>query len=70
MKKDSRDVVGECCVKDDQGHISLTREAKKRAWREHYNRQLNVEFPWSREDLTPVHPVEGHLIWWLRPYAL
>ncbi|XP_060771234.1 uncharacterized protein slc22a21 isoform X2 [Neoarius graeffei] len=59
IKRESRDVVGECCVRDDQGHISLTDDAKKKAWKEHYSHLLNVEFPWSREDLTPAYPVEG-----------
>ncbi|XP_048587465.1 uncharacterized protein LOC125570198 [Nematostella vectensis] len=59
MKKECKDVVGECCVKDDQGHISLTDDAKKNAWREYYNHLLNVEFSWSHEDLPPAYPVEG-----------
>lgn len=51
--------MGECCVRNNQGQISLTDDAKKKAWKEHYNRLLNVEFPWYREDLTPAYPVEG-----------
>ncbi|XP_048585335.1 uncharacterized protein LOC125568053 [Nematostella vectensis] len=59
MEKKCKDVVGECCVKDDQEHISLTDDAKKNAWREHYNHLLNVEFSWSHEDLPPAYQVEG-----------
>ena len=29
------------------------------AWREHYERLLNVEFPWNPEDLSEESPVEG-----------
>ena len=29
------------------------------AWKEHYERLLNVEFPWNPEDLSEESPVEG-----------
>ena len=51
MKKKNKDVFGECYVRDDQGQISLKDVAKKKACRVHYNHLLNVEFPWSLEDL-------------------
>ena len=38
---------------------SLDEEAKKEAWREHYERLLNVEFLWNSEDLSEESPVEG-----------
>ena len=46
-------------MKDDQDKLSLYTEAKKKAWKEHYDRLLNTEFPWSVEDLPPVEPVAG-----------
>ena len=46
-------------VKNDAGQLSLDEEAKKEAWREHYERLLNVEFPWNPEDLSEESPVEG-----------
>ena len=33
------------------GQLSLDEESKKEAWKEHYERLLNVEFPWNPEDL-------------------
>ena len=45
--------------KNDAGQFSLDEEAKKEAWREHYERLLNVEFPWNPEDLSEESPVEG-----------
>ena len=30
-----------------------------KAWKEHYERLLNVEFPWNPEDLSVESPVEG-----------
>ena len=51
--------MGEKSVKNDAGQLSLDEEAKKEAWREHYERLLNVEFPWNLEDLSEESPVEG-----------
>ena len=59
MCRDNQDVMGEKPVKNDAGQLSLDEEAKKEAWREHYERLLNVEFPWNPEDLSEESPVEG-----------
>ena len=59
MRRDNQDVMGEKPVKNDAGKLSLDEEAKKEAWREHYERLLNVEFPWNPEDLSEESPVEG-----------
>ena len=45
MCSDNQDVMGDKPVKNDAGQLSLDEEAKKEAWREHYERLLNVEFP-------------------------
>ena len=39
--------------------MSLDDPSKQRAWKEHYERLLNVEFPWNPEDLSDELPVEG-----------
>ena len=57
MRHDNQDVMGEKPVKNDAGQLSLDEEAKKEAWREHYERLLNVEFPWNPEDLADKSPV-------------
>ena len=38
MNRDNQDVMGEKPVKNDAGQLSLDEEAKKEAWREHYER--------------------------------
>ena len=35
----------------------MRKENKDKAWNQHYERLLNVEFPWSEEDL--ADPVLG-----------
>ena len=52
-------MVGDKCVKDDTGNLSLDDNAKKVAWKQHYERLLNEEFPWNPDDLSDVDPVEG-----------
>ena len=59
MRRDSQDVMGEKPVKKDAGQLSLDEEAKKEAWKEHYERLLNVELPWNSYDLSEESPVEG-----------
>ena len=62
LRKDNQDVVGDKCVKDDLGNLSFDNEAKKVAWKQHYEWLLNEEFSWNPEDLTadtvvgpPIH---------------
>ena len=59
MRNDNQDAMGEKPVKNDAGQLSLDEEAKRAAWKEHYERLLNVEFPWNPEDLSKESPVEG-----------
>ena len=59
MRRDNQDVMGEKPVKNDAGQLSLNEESKKEAWKEHYERLLNVEFPWNPEELSEKSPVEG-----------
>ena len=58
LRKDNQDVVGDKCVKDDSGNLSFDNEAKKVAWKQHYEWLLNEEFSWNPEDLT-ADPVVG-----------
>jgi len=59
MRRDNQDVSGEKCVRDDQGVMSLDDEAKKAAWRQHYERLLNIEFAWNRDSLSAAEPILG-----------
>ena len=59
MSRENQDIVGENCVKNDAGQLSLTDEDKMKAWVEHYSKLLNVEFPWPKDTLPDVAPVAG-----------
>jgi len=43
MDRSKQDVMGEKCVKNDVGVLSLSQEEKMKTWVEHYARLLNVE---------------------------
>ena len=58
MRTENRDVVGEKCVPGDDGNLSLDDESKKLAWKQNYERLLNIEFLWC-QNLPHVLPVAG-----------
>ena len=59
MDKTNEDVVGEKCVKNDAGELSLSDEQKMKSWVEYYNSLLNVEFEWPSDTLDNVAPTSG-----------
>jgi hypothetical protein len=59
MRLDNQDVLGEKCIKDDDGQLSLDNKAKQRAWKQHYETLLNIEFPWKHDDLSKETPIQG-----------
>ena len=52
-------LLGEKCVLNDDGEMTFSDDSKKDAWHQHYERLLNVEFPWDRENLPHLQPVQG-----------
>ena len=62
LKGDNNDVVGERCVKNDDGKLTLTVDDKLKAWQSHYQKVLNVEFPWNAVNMCGETPVEGPAI--------
>ena len=61
MDKTNQDVVGEKCVRNDAGELSLSDEEKMKAWVEHYARLMNVEFEWESDLLLKVLLWKVHL---------
>ena len=57
MVKTNVDVVGDKCVTNDE--LACTDSEKLSAWKQHYEKLLNEEFPWEKEH--PVHkePCQG-----------
>ena len=59
MRRENADVVSNKPLRNDAGELSMSEEAKEKAWPEHYERLLNVEFEWDPEHLSD----EPRLIW-------
>ena len=59
MRKENTDTVGEKCIRGDSGKLAYSDDEKIKAWKQHYERLLNVEFPWSEDDLSVADPVLG-----------
>ena len=46
-------------MKNDAGEMSMSEDSKQKAWLEHYQRLLNVEFNWDPDHLSYQPQVEG-----------
>ena len=47
MKQENKDIVGKKCIQDDNSVLAFNEEGKKKAWKQHHESLLNVEFPWE-----------------------
>ena len=59
FRRKNTDVVGDKPVKNDAGEMSVSEDSKQKAWLEHYQRLLNIEFDWDPDHLSYQPPVEG-----------
>ena len=57
MVKTNADVVGDKCVTNG-GELACTDSEKLSAWKQHYEKLLNEEFPWEKEHLVQ-EPCQG-----------
>ena len=62
IKDTNKDVTREKCACDDKGNLTISDEAKLHAWKEHYQRLLNVDFPWDKNSLNNSAAVDGTAI--------
>ena len=46
MKQENKDIVAEKCIWGDNGVLTFNEEDKKKAWKQHYENLLNIEFSW------------------------
>ena len=57
--EENADVVCGKPLKNDAGEMSVREDSKQKAWLEHYQRLLNVEFDWDSDHLSGELPAEG-----------
>ena len=59
FRRKNTDVVGDKHVKNDAGEMSMSEDSTQKAWLEHYQRLLNVDFDWDPDHLSYQSPMEG-----------
>ena len=59
FRRENANVVGDKSVKNDAGEISMSEDSKQKAWLEHNQRLLKVEFDCDPDHLLDEPPVEG-----------
>ena len=62
MCKTNQDIIGDKCVIDDNGKLAITDAEKRIAWKQHYEKLLNIEFPWPEANLPNIKPILGPAI--------
>ena len=68
FRRENTDVVGDKPVKNDAGEMSMSKDSKQKAWLEHCQRLLNVEFDWDPDHLSyqsqwKARPSQSPLVW-------
>ena len=59
MDSHNRDVIGDKCVRNDAGELTLSDAQKMNAGVEHHKRLSNGELDWASESLSFVSPILG-----------
>ena len=57
----NKDVVGGGCIKDEKGKIVVEEERVRDVWAAYYEKLLNEEFDWNRNELSDADAVSGPL---------
>jgi len=59
MREKNRDIVGDGCIKDDEGKVVVEQDGLQEVWRKHFEKLLNEEFDWDKSGLPVEHEVSG-----------
>jgi hypothetical protein len=59
MRSENQDIIGEKCIRNEQGIIAYEEKEKLDIWKNHYENLLNAEFPWDEPSLSSADPVLG-----------
>ena len=64
VKKEANDLVGNNCIKDENGKIVFAEDGRKRVWKKHMEAIMNEENPW--DEMVNVEVVVGPM----EPFAM
>ena len=62
MKNENQDIVGEKYIKDDDSNLAFDDKSKLAAWKYHYEKLPNVEFPWTVTPCLKNSHFKDHLL--------
>ena len=62
MRMETQDETGQKCIRADDGNLSLDDTFKKLAWKQHYERLLNIKFPSQNRPYVDVAAGPAQLI--------
>ena len=48
MRKEGRDIEGGCCMKDKNGRLVVSEKDRRKLWKEHMKKIMNVENEWDQ----------------------
>ena len=51
IAKTYSDIIGEECIRNDDGVLAVSDEDKKIDWRSYHERILNIEFAWNENSI-------------------
>ena len=64
LVKTNQDIIGEQCIKNDDGVLTVSDEDKKIACKSYHGRFLNTESAWDRNSLSQVDGGLSKMISW------
>ena len=59
MVKTNQGIIGEQCIRNDDGVLAVTYEDKKMAWKSYHEKLFNTGFVWDRNILSQVNTVSS-----------
>ena len=59
MKTENQNIVGDKCIKDNDGNLAFDGKSKLAAWKSLCKKLLNVKFPWDNSTLSKEQLFQG-----------
>ena len=61
--KTNQDIIGEQCIRNDEGKLAVTNVDMKQAWKSYHQHLLNTEYEWEKDNLPEADIVSSSAIY-------
>ena len=61
--KTNQDIIGEQCIRNDEGKLAVTNVDMKQAWKSYHQHLLNTENDWEKDNLPEADIVSSSAIY-------